>query len=356
MLIHTSTKPISYINITYLYKVVKLDKFNKRSMMTAGSILNTSEILAAKKFVWFIAEELRKGPLNQNDLIGLLHYSTINTKVFQHIVTVMFPNAIFPLSLLTKRYSSIKIKTGKEVLGWDDLVSLHNANIIKKDPFFAKGSLQVLVAPYYNPEKPMAIVKNSQAYLNTGQPFPDYYYTCENNIWTRFYDLKSGNFKPMSGHIFICSNPEIFETKCRDLLNAQRNSFNAMGTKYADIVDFLEEVITNNKITSWAMKNKEVQQYYVSIMKDLTDVTPSLIFHHDVFEAFGKFYEKDHSVTTKSCISLQTTNDVCVDALILRGEKTVQHYLASYGVSSSIKKKLFAEAAQYLLQNIHELQ
>ncbi len=339
---------------TRLFIIDTLNKILKRTMMAAGSHLNTNEILSAKKFVWFIAEKLRKGPLTQDDLIGLVHYSTINTKVFQHIVTSMFPNATFNLSLLAERYTSIKIRTGKEVLGWDDLIAVHNASIMRKSPFFANGLLQVLAAPEYDPKKPLVVIKNSQAYLNTGQPFPDYYYVCENNVWTRFYDLKAGAIKPMSGHIFICSNSVIFEDKCRDLLNAQRNSFNTMGAQYLDIVDFLEEVISNSKIT-WAMKNREVQLYYATKIKDLTNVTPSLIFHHDVFENFGKFYEKDQSVTTKSCFSMHTTYDVCCNALMSRGDNTMQNYLMSYGISQGIKKKLLMEAVQFLLQNVHEL-
>ncbi len=127
-----------------------------------------------------------------------------------------------------------------------------------------------------------------------------------------------------------------------------------MGAQDLVIVDFLEEVIGNSKIT-WAMKNHEVQLYYATKIKNLTNVTPSLIFHHDVFENFGKFYEKDQSVTTKSCFSMHATHDVCCNALMSRGDNTMQNYLMSYGISQGIKKKLLMEAAQFLLQNVHEL-
>lgn len=349
-------KIINIIHITPLIKVDNLGRVNKRFMMAAKSTLSVNEIMQHKKIYTVIFNKLRYGPLKQKDLLQLVDVSFIDLKGFQHIVTVMFPEAQFSIEMVQEKYPGIAVglKT-KDSLSWDDLVATHVAFHIKHvGNFPPKGKLYVNGTPPYDPQKGDTS-NNAQALANTGQKNPDYM-VVDKSFGTRYFDLKSGQHSPTKGHIIVRNNNETYAADSKILFSHHLQYFSKLGDEYADIQAYLYKLATNTTM-DWATKNKTLQEFYFSNLQRLPNALPSFIFKCEPPHAANNMPYKDYAQTfvdSKSCDSLDNTQKVIFQQLHKETDAFFDNYQQSHGTSvvlSAIYKKLKNEFVLEILSS-----
>ena len=76
------------------------------------------------------------GPFTQETLINLVELSSINLKIFQHEINIMFPHAEFPLDIVQKKYPNIKFQTNIDKLSWNDLTTTYYPAYIQRQKHF----------------------------------------------------------------------------------------------------------------------------------------------------------------------------------------------------------------------------
>lgn len=328
-------KTIKFIRITTpVIKVDNLNLIHKRTMLSSESKLAVPEIVQQKKLYALLLNALREGPLNQEKLLSLMDMSTINMKLFQHTVTIMFPDAKFPLELVQNKYSKTAIGLkDTEYLSWNDLMAVHVAFLLKKQNIFPDGKFFVYGTPPYDPQKGDTS-NNLQAIANTGQKNPDYYFITD--AWTRYYDLKTGQYSPMKGHIAIKNNSKDFEASTQNLMISQKYFFEKFGTKYLDVTDFIDNLF-NNKSLTWLQKSKSLANFYFTNMHRLPPQTPSMILKIDPLyehETMSYKYYGKLPVHTESCENAESTYDVIAKIFAYdKSGKLFTHYKESHGVS-----------------------
>lgn len=306
----------------------------KRNMMASGSTLSLPETIAQKKIYAVIFNNLRLNPLNQEKLLSLIELSSVNLKVFP----------------------TVKIASHTDTLFWNDVIAAYNASILKKHSFFNRGKLYTLVTPEYDPTKGDT-GNNIQAIANTKQKNPDYFYKYIINEdgqlnFERYFDLKAKSLKPMSGHILIKSNLDDAEDTINDLMYQQKEIFKHMAPEFKDISDFISSLIDNQSI-SWIEKNTQLHNFYLSnLHRLLKGQTPSMVFHHEPIYKYVHMPSKQYDsipTNTKSCSSLQKTQDSIFEILKNQCNITMENFKHSHGISQEIKTKLLLETIQEFL-------
>lgn len=338
-------KNITYLNFNAVDTIIQT---NKRTMMAASTRLTGTESLQQKKLYSLLFKQLREGPLTQEKLLSLVEMSPINVKLFQDMVSKVFPNAEFPLSLIQQRYPGIKIGlVNSDFMSWNDVIAIHIASIANKHGIFPKeGKLYVLGTPPYDPFKGDTS-NNAQAIANTGQKNPDYYFVHKD--WTRYYDYKSGQYSPMKGHIVLKNNKEDFEKEVQLLIIHQRNFFRQFGTEYNAVIAFIDKVL-NDKNLAWSQKSKSLSDFYFNNMHKLPVQTPSIILQQDPSYEHVHMSHKQFGnipVKSESCQSVDGTYDIMTKVFLQdKSGKLFDNYQRSHGFSAifiKLKKKVILE-------------
>lgn len=335
----------SIISTTHSYKEDKFIIISKRTMMAKATQLKPTETIANKKILFLLCTQLRKGPFTEDLLLDFLQASHINLKIFQHTITQIFPVAKFSIEKVQARYPNVKLGAKAETLDWNDVIAVHYAAIIKKSNFFASGKLYTHATPPYDPSKG-DVSNNAQAVANTGQKNPDYYYIYElvkdSPLWSRYFDLKSGLFEIMRGHIVFRNNSNDFEFTVKTTMLGQKSAFTLMGPDFVDFVNAITKLLYD-KTLNWEQRNNQLQLFYLQNLEKLPkDKTPSLVFFYDTEFAYENISQKqlnDIPATMDSCASSENTRNTFLNMLITKNnQKLIENYNDSFGSSPNIQK------------------
>lgn len=351
---------IQLFKITYLLKkthTILQTAINilqtKRTMMAAKTQISyPTEIIQQKKIYALIFNQLRKGPLMQKDLLQLVDFSFIDMKSFQHIITVMFPHAQFPLEMVQEKYPNVSIGLDRtNSLSWNDLIATHAASYIKKERNFPfKGKLYVQGTPPYDQAKGDTSC-NPEAIANTGQKNPDYR-VFDESFGRRYFDLKAGQYSPMKGHIVLINNSDEFISATKNLMFHHLQYFTKFGLKFADIRSYIHSLLQDDNL-DWATKSQNLHEFYFNNMHRLPNEMPSFIFECEPpyyannvpYKDYEKFYVK-----TKSCATINDTRNVVVERLTKSSEMISDNYQKSHGMDITIYQKLKTEFITEVLE------
>lgn len=334
-------KTIKFIHITtFVIKVDNLNLIHKRTMMAANTKLTLSEATQQKKLLSLLLQRLRENPLNQDKLLSLIEISPINVKLFQNMVTVIFPKANFSLEMVQQKYPGINLGLRNTTeLSWNDVIAAHIAFTVKNHGTFPPDSkLYVQGTPPYDPIKGDTS-NNLQAIANTGQKNPDYFLV--HKEWSRYYDFKSGQYSHMKGHIVVRNTDEAFEQTIKEIMYNQLQFFMAKGDPYIDVAVFIKGLI-NDKTLDWVQRSKNLQAYYFSIMQRLPPETPSMAFvYKPAYEHENMSYKYYNNIPIKedSCKNEDGIYTVLTEIFGSdKSGKLFSNYKESHGVSPTFLK------------------
>ena len=265
-------------------------KIPTRSMMTAGTYITMYEKTALVKilhlhnvFLKRCLISLKVKNIALNDFIDFATTTAaLNYKMFQNVISIMYPHIKFPLSMIRERITSLSIHHNDYISGTVDLdhfIAIIAGASVKNQPPLTNGSLYALGAPTQH-----RFLENSLAYQQTKQPNPDYQKITLSNskertvIWSRYYDLKTGKISVNRGHIYITSNDTIYEEKSQVLLQNQLKTYSSLCEADSPLVLYLYYLVNQNN-KSWGDRNDLFKNFLLHHLKDAPDnINPSLIF------------------------------------------------------------------------------
>lgn len=184
------------------------------SVVAEGTMMQHNEYQDLKKILYYNNKYLINLDLSQNvDNQSLTFYKNLfftNPKIFQHILSIAYPKALYPLANINIIFPGANIDNNNKLFVTEDFIATVAASIMKKMPLFKQGSLTILA--YDNdPNKKEQL--NAVAVAQTKQKNPDFHYIYKPNnksegIWYLYYDFKAGKSNINSGHI-ICFSDKI---------------------------------------------------------------------------------------------------------------------------------------------------
>lgn len=254
----------------------------------------------------------------------------VNPKFFQHIMSILYPNAQYSLITLKQLYPNIFIDSSKLYITEDVVVTATATDIMQKAPVFSKGNLAVLACEY-NPKEKMKPI-HEKALMQTNQKHPDFLYNAvyklnnkNNLVWERFYDWKTGKIEINSGHVLCFSNLKDYEYEVPQLLNAQAK-------KYSHISSIKNELnnLFNDKSLTWANRNTKFQAFITTILHEHPDINPSFILYNPLL------YEIDNkpipsilksAITTSSFENIEKSEEALAKAIMLGGTTCQENYI-----------------------------
>lgn len=223
MIINQTFRKTLLVNKTGIY-LIKRDmgiKGLNLLLLQKGTILTGAEKESLSAIFNIKKTFLKNGPLTDENMISMAQIMvSIDPKLTQHVLTASFPTYTVPLRILEKKLPGLEFsKNAHTNANWDQLLSALAIYHHKDKPIFSQGKIISLGSQGGSlPDR------TSQQYKNTNQMEPDYLYTLnkDNNIWSRFYDWKTGKISSNSGHIFGTSSEALYEALSENLLAKSR--------------------------------------------------------------------------------------------------------------------------------------
>lgn len=250
-------------------------------------------------------------------------------KVFQHLLSAMYPKAFYSINTLRAFYPQINIDGGNTNLfvTEDVLVAATVGGIMKTNPLFKDGVLTILACNYDELKKKKETA-NIIAMTQTKQQHPDYYYIYKSidkntGIWQRFYDLKTGQFSINTGHLVCFSNLQEYEKQVQHLLKAQYHFYTdrAIKDKY--------KIILEDKSLNWSSRNLKIQEFFRDNLHKFPNINPSFLLYNP------RLYELDKSdipkkftgfINSESLANMENTHIMIAKAISLGGKKCCENY------------------------------
>jgi len=310
-------------------------------VLKIGTILSGPEKEALAKILYLKKNMLKNGALNDDNMVDFaMHSIIISPKIAQHVITTAFPQYTAPLSLMQKKFPHIKfsVTNNNSLVTWDQILAscgMHHKNI---NPIFKEGKITSLA----NKDISTIATKTSKAYQNTHQAEPDYLYEYYNidgqQIWSRYYDWKTGHISPNNGHILGTADVTLYEQLSEELLKKQFKFYRSHDL----INDFLDTIINKDTHITWGQRNLFFQEFLLKNMDKLSqDINPSFIFKTNLFVNaehawHGKKYKFfESSISINALENKSSTDDTIAKALIFNEKSStiIENYSSTRGYS-----------------------
>ena len=312
----------------------KFCNVRKRNMLHVGKILQGLEKENLAKIAFLQKKMLNKNELKSEKLVELaINTSSISPSIAQHYFVVSFPKVEIPIEVVQKMLPKIKIISKTGIILSDQLLSAAGLSICQKENFNL-GKFHSL-----SNKNTILKTKSSQEYINTNQEEPDFLYIFEINtqMWTRFYDWKTGNINP-TGHIFGTGDPIKYEEICENMLKRQMKFL----VKEIRIKQILETLVKDENI-SWGEKNQVFQKFMLDNMHLFPqNINPSLIFFTKRFSNENlkgkKYKEIESSIEVTDLQDKQSTEKLIAKTMFLheKNQTILSNYMKTPGSSQKI--------------------
>lgn len=266
----------------------------------------------------------------------------INIKITQHTLDILYPDKPIKMRTLLMEFPNIAIHNPKaELFATNEIVVssvvMHHAII--KAPIFEKGKIIIYGFHYENDKKTLA---NEIAYKQTGQQNPDIFYNYyEKGMvkWSRYYDIKSGNYEVDCGHIVTTSSEKEFENFSEDMLRGQKSCYSKKDPVFRELSNLI-----NNKNLTWGQRNEKFQLFLKDNLQNHPDINPSIVVYtplnYDITQQKNTPNCTDVISDTFCYSDITTSQSTVAKSLINGGITTLEKYKQIPGHCPNIAKML----------------
>jgi hypothetical protein len=325
------------------------DFIRNPSFLAQGSFVYGEErhdlSVISYSYVNFLVNYNVKDSYDMQMLLFINQIVGFNLKMFQHFFDILHSTDSIAINILRVTYPKLVIENISQNLNASNacVITSSIANQIKETShLFVTGKMTVLD---FGGENAKMNARTQEAYEQTSQPHPDLFYEHKKNdiiIWSRYYDIKSGNFNVNDGHLIPTSNVKIYEFLSEKILNGQYQCYKDI----PEIKSYLKTLFKNKSLT-WSDRSQLFQLFIRDNLQLYPEINPSfpilIPLEYNLAQERNMRCPLDIG-DTECFININTSKITAARTLIFKGKAAVD----KYNLLPSHDKEVFAIASRLL--------